>query len=240
MGDLPAAAAVQGDMRRDGHADGLAHLGAGEAEQTRGRRGGGGDHLEARAAPAPADAVGSALRQAQEQVISQHGAQDHALAVTANGLHRRQHRGDGVAGVAAAMGVAVVVVVQVPGHHAIGKGRHIGRGLLAAHHHRGRGAGLHVCGQGAGDGGRLPRRGTQGAPNSIQNQALGPFDHLRRQVLVGEGQRVLHQSLSQLAHEVLLPSLYQCLGSAGRSRRPRPRVAESVPWYGLEYCDNVT
>ena len=26
-----AAAAVQGDMRRDGHADGLAHLGVGEA-----------------------------------------------------------------------------------------------------------------------------------------------------------------------------------------------------------------
>src|SRR4029450_2349972 len=50
VGDLPAAAAVQGEMRRDGHADGLAHLDAAEAEQTRGYRDSG-DHLEARAAP---------------------------------------------------------------------------------------------------------------------------------------------------------------------------------------------
>ena len=64
VGDLPAAAAVQGDMRRDGHADGLAHLDVGEAEQTRGRHRGG-DHLEARSAPAPADAVGGAIRKAQ-------------------------------------------------------------------------------------------------------------------------------------------------------------------------------
>src|SRR5262249_42255218 len=85
-------------------------------------RRGAGAPLDARPAPASADAMGGALRQAQEYVIGHHGAQDHALTVTASGLHRRQHRGDGVAGVAAAMGVAVVVVVQVPGHHAIGKG----------------------------------------------------------------------------------------------------------------------
>ena len=56
----------QGEMRRDGHADGLAHLVAAETEQTRGHRRRG-DHLEARRRPSPADAVGGAIRQAQSR-----------------------------------------------------------------------------------------------------------------------------------------------------------------------------
>ena len=91
-----------------------------------------------------------------------------------------------VARVAAAIGVAVVVVVQVPGHHAIGKGRHIGRGLLAAHTITV--AGVRDCTSSAKaratEGAFKARH--QGAPNGIQNQALGPFDHLRQQVFVGE------------------------------------------------------